>query len=600
MKKTLYRTAGKLLLAVFLTTVFTMWTYHGTTKNDLVWDTVNYLVYHVWWISNLSVDNIIWMFLSFEVSNWHPLTWISWAVDYQLYGGLVPWGYHLTNNILHTLNSLLVFVLTLVLFGLNSPEQKKYPFRTDSHALIAAFLTALLFAAHPQHVESVAWVAERKDLLCQLFLLLSMFTYVKYVTCHEDMKKRWFHGTLGLFVMALLSKPMAVTFPAVMLLIDVYPLRRSHLIQPINQFIKQQTLYCLAREKLPFFLLSLLLILLTLLAQERALSDIPIDLRVLNASNSIILYLSKLMLPLHFAAHYPYFVDVGERIIWKDFVPMLSVLGLSLASLFAWTRGYHAWLIAWLFYLVTLSPVLGLIQVGSQGAADRYAYFPTLPAYFLVGAGILAALNKPTRKRNLLILVAAIAVVFLLGSKTRQQIRVWENLETLWSHAVKNNLETVSSRHNLGIVHFHKYNYEKAIFNFDRSIKLQSAPRSTLAWRGMSYIYLDRYGNALKDFIELGKLTESKPELNFNQSCIYFNTGWLYAQSGMMEESVEFFGKVDQDSQLRPNADAWLNWLENINQAEDNSSAIEDLPGFCETPTSSRMLINDDSQTLVD
>jgi hypothetical protein len=185
MKKDFAWTVGKLLLGIFLITLFTMWTYLETTKNRLVWDSIQYLVHHIFWISSLSTDNIIWMFLSLEVSNWRPLTWISWAIDYQLYGGLLPWGYHLSNNIFHTINSVLVFFLTLVVFGLNRRESKGYPFRSDNNALIAAFLAALLFAVHPQHVESVAWVAERKDLLCQLFILLSMLAYAKYVTCQE-------------------------------------------------------------------------------------------------------------------------------------------------------------------------------------------------------------------------------------------------------------------------------------------------------------------------------------------------------------------------------------------------------------------------------
>jgi tetratricopeptide (TPR) repeat protein len=321
---------------------------------------------------------------------------------------------------------------------------------------------------------------------------------------------------------------------------------------------------------------------------------------VLNAFNSITLYLTKLLLPLHFSPHYPYFVDVGESITWKDFVPLLSVLGLTLASLFAWTKGHRAWLIAWLFYLVTLSPVLGLIQVGTQGAADRYAYFPTLPAYLLVAAGILTVLTKTTPTRRLLILLVAIPIVFLLAGKTRQQIHVWKNAESFWSHAVKHKLETVKSRHNLGIVYFHQRNYEKAAFNFDRSMKLQSAPKSSLAWRGMSYMYLGRYEEALKDFIELGKLSESMPELNLDQHCIYFNSGWIYAQSGMTKKSAEFFRKVAQDSHLQPDAEVWLNWLENTNHAVDNTSAIEALPGFCETPIPPLMRINGGLQAPVD
>ena len=146
MKKTLYRTAGKLLLAVFLITVFTMWTYHGTTKNDLVWDTVNYLVYHVWWISNLSVDNIIWMFLSFEVSNWHPLTWLSHMLDCELFGLDAGW-HHLSSVLLHAVAAVLAF-LALRSLGIDG-----WP----------SLVVAALFAVHPLRVESVAWASEAME-----------------------------------------------------------------------------------------------------------------------------------------------------------------------------------------------------------------------------------------------------------------------------------------------------------------------------------------------------------------------------------------------------------------------------------------------------
>jgi hypothetical protein len=583
MNKSNVWTVAKLMLGVFLIALITMWTYHESTKNGFVWDSVSYLIHHFWWISHFSVDNFIWMFLSLEVSNWHPLTWLSWAIDYQLYGGLVSSGYHLTSNILHTFNSILVFALMLVVFGLNDQRSRNFPFRTDNHALISACLAALLFAVHPQHVESVAWVAERKDLLCQLFMLLSIFAYVRYVTCDENAKPRWFYGALSLFFMAVLSKPMAVTFPVVLLLIDIYPLRRTDFIQALDHSIKQQSWYELLREKVPFFLLSILLVLITLHAQRGALSAVPFDLRVLNASNSIILYLTKLFLPLHFAPHYPYFVSLGDSLTLKEFVPLLGVLGLTLTSLLAWSKGRYVWLIAWMFYLVTLSPVLGLIQVGQQGAADRYAYFPTLPVYLLAGAGILAALNKTTPAKRLIILLGTLSCIFLLANKTGQQIRVWKDPKSLWSHAVKHNLETVKARHNLGIAYFHQHDYEQAIFNFDRSLMLKTAPHSSLAWRGLSYLYLGRYGEALEDYINARKLIVSAPHLNLDQQCNFFNTGWLYAQAGMMEKSAEFFRKIGRKSKLQPNAEIWLNWLETNNQATDNPPTIGDLPSFCKT-----------------
>ena len=169
MKLNIGQNAVKVILGVFLISIVTLWTFHGSTNNELVWDSVTYIAHHWFWVSRITADTLLWMFLSLDVSNWHPLTWLSWAIDFQLYGGLISSGFHLTNNILHALNSILVFILILVVFGLNSPRSGiNYPFRSDNNAIIAAFLAALLFAVHPQHVESVVWVAERKD-LCASF-----------------------------------------------------------------------------------------------------------------------------------------------------------------------------------------------------------------------------------------------------------------------------------------------------------------------------------------------------------------------------------------------------------------------------------------------
>lgn len=589
MRKPLNWTMVKLIIGVLLVAFITMWTYHESINNDLVWDSYQYLVKNVYYVSSLKPENIIWMFLSRD-PYWHPLTWLSWAIDYQVYGGLVPGGYHLSNNILHAINSVIVFFLTLVVFGLNRSGSERYPIRTDNHALIAAFFASLLFAVHPQHVESVAWVAERKDLLCQLFLMLSMLGYVKYTISLGKSKPYWFSGTLVLFAMALLSKPMAVTFPVLLLLIDVYPLRRSNLISPVIGSVKQEPIYKLFREKIPFFLLSILLVLITLNTEE-GISSISFELKVLNAFNSILLYLTKFILPLHFSPLYPYFVDAGGVITWKAFIPILGVLLLTIASLLAWRRKQRAWLISWLFYLVALSPVLGLIQAGEQGAADRFAYLPTLPAYLLVGAGILAVLDMASSRIKIPVLLVVPVLLFLLAEKTRQQVHVWENTHTLWSYIVKSNPNIVTAHYNLGISFIRQQNYEKSAYHFDQSVKLPSNPTSaalaspSLAFRALSYMHLGRYQEALEDYKDLDEVPESSFGLPLDRNCIHFNSGWIYARSGKFEKATELFEKIDGDPQLEAAA---RTLQENLDQVTDKTQVIDSLPDFCKSVFPSR------------
>lgn len=572
----------KLTLGALMVVAASMLTYYKSTENAFVWDTLRYLYKHPFYLSSLGPDHIIWMFSSLEVVNWHPLTWLSWAIDYQLYGGLDTWGYHFSNNILHSINGALLFIVALVVFGLNEPGTTGFPLRKQNIAFIAAFMAALLFAVHPQHVESVAWVAERKDLLCQLFMLLSVLAYVKYATCLKDKKKRWFLTCFTLFLLAILSKPMAVTFPVVLLLIDVYPLRRSPLINPLSRLVTQQSFYILLREKLPFFLLSIFSILITLHAQHDAFVDIPFNLRVLNAFNSIVFYLTQLFVPLHFSPHYPYFVGVGEDITWKAFMPLLGVFSISVASIFAWTRGQHAWLVAWLFYLVTLSPVLGLIQVGEQGSADRYTYLPTLPVYILAGAAILTFLEKSTTAKRWLVILPFLPIVFLLANQTKAQIGVWKDPLSLWQHAAKYSPNSHFVQFNLGITNVNLSKFKEAALNFEIAGNLEPVQGNMLAWRGLTYLHLKRYEEALTVLTELRAASKSMPEIRADDNCIKYNLGWISAQLGMLENAVKFFSSIEAQTKLDPAAMIWLSWLENNSELNNKQLTRAELPGFCE------------------
>lgn len=558
-----------------------MWAYYGTTDNAFVWDTITYLHKHVFYITYPSIDNIIWAFLSLEVANWHPLTWLSWMLDYHIYGGLDPWGYHLTSNILHSINAILLFVLTLVLFGLNYDAPKRFPFSTSNNALIAAFLAALVWAVHPQHVESVAWVAERKDLLVQLFILLAVLSYVKYVTSEELKKRRWHYITLGMFLLAIMSKPMAVTFPAILLLLDVYPLRRTQLLPSRLPQIKTETYSKLIIEKIPYILLSVFLVVITLQAQTVAMGSMPLDLRLLNAFNSVVLYLQKLLIPTSFAAHYPYLLAEGESITWKAFVPVLLVSGISVATLVAWVKGRPAWLIGWLFYLVTLSPVLGLIQVGLQGAADRYAYLPTLPVYLFFGAGLLWLLNKAQGWQKIVLILVVVTASIGLAYKTQQQVSTWKSEAALWQHSVEQNPRDVKSRHNLGIMQLNQDEYSQAIETFTQALKIEPKYVRSKAYRALSYMYQTEYQNAIFEYDELEKEYISKPEVELDWNCVNFNVGWASAQMSEFDDAIASFEQVDPENQLGPDTTVWLSALRNSSANPMEAERIKNLPDFC-------------------
>lgn len=586
------RAEVQLALLVAVLMVFGLWVYHGTTGNLFVWDSVHYLFRYKSHISSLSLENLSWMATSLEFYNWHPLTWLSWAIDYQLHGGLNPWGFHFSSNLLHAINGVLVFFVILTIFGLVEPESGNYSMRKDFHALIAAFLASTLFVVHPQHVESVVWVAERKDLLCQMFLLLSLLAYVKYVTTSQILKRRWYLITLGMFFLAVLSKPMAVTFPAVLLLVDVYPLRRTVFAKPLFDSVQLRSLYRLVIEKIPFSLLSLVLALATLVAQESAIAsvdELPLLARLINAINSSVFYLEKFLLPIQLYPHYPYLQITGSAGVLKVILVVFIFSGITLAAFLAWRGRKRAWLIAWFFYLVTLSPVIGLIQVGEHGAADRYAYLPTLPLYFFVAGGILWVLQTGRAFQKVLVLLAAISVIFLFTLQTMKQIGFWKSEFVLWTYVVEVYPESTLARDNLGIVYMNSGDYETAAVHFDASREIVTPKPHMLFWRGITYMHIGRYQESITDFVDVGAALEITPRLQADPDCIQYNIAWNFAHLGMFAEAIELFERVDGESLPGPDAGLWLGKLKKLNSQNAPENLSEDLPGSCKNLIPSEM-----------
>jgi len=332
-------------------------------------------------------------------------------------------------------------------------------------------------------------------------------------------------------------------------------------------------------------------VLITLQAQTVAMTAFPLELRLLNAFNSIVLYLQKLLIPTGFAAHYPYFIDEGARITWKAFVPVVAVLGITLAAVLAWMKGRPAWLIGWLFYLVTLSPVIGMIQVGSQGSADRYAYLPTLPVYLFLGAGLLWLLNKAKLWQKVILVLVVVVAAMGLIHKTQQQVLTWESEYSLWSHSVEQNPNDVKSLHNLGIMRLNKAEYKDAIDTFSKTLQVNPLYLRSKAYRALTYLYLADYPHAIADYSELEALHRSDTEIGFDWNCVDFNTGWAFAHSSEYENAIESFEKVDPDTQLGPDTSIWLAELENKNSLPIGTERLKELPNFCKWVFKAQMMI---------
>jgi tetratricopeptide (TPR) repeat protein len=391
----------------------------------VIYDDQAYITNNAHVIKGLCWSNIVWAFTANEQGNWHPLTWISHMADCQFFG-LNPAGHHLTNALFHTANTLLVFFLV-----------KQMTREIWASAFMAAF-----FGWHPLHVESVAWAAERKDVLCAFFWLLTMMVYVKYV---RKPSIATYLMALALFACALMSKPMAVTLPFALLLLDFWPLNR---LAPAGQkadiHLSDQTRggpprtgLFLVVEKLPFFALTLADSYLTFLAQKNSgavlsASILPFSYRLANALWSYLRYVSSSLCPTGLSIIYPYRIHLPVGLVTVSI--MLLVIWSFLFLL--WRKKFPYLLVGWFWFLGTLVPTVGLVQVGAQSMADRYMYIPSIGLLMIVVWSLKDLIHFYPGSRNYCVGIGAAALAACLVA-TSVQIQYWCNTVTLFTHAIK-------------------------------------------------------------------------------------------------------------------------------------------------------------------
>ncbi|HXX80291.1 MAG TPA: hypothetical protein VEI46_01990, partial [Thermodesulfovibrionales bacterium] len=365
-KKSRYYLAG-------IISLITMLVYLTSLSNQFVnWDDSRYIVKNPH-IHPFNLDFFRWVFSEFYASNWHPLTWISHAVDYAIWG-LNPLGHHLTNVFFHAGNTFLVVLLSIRLLEMcmDRAVQESGPTLVDGRrTMIVGGMTGLLFGLHPLQVETVAWIAQRKTLLCTLFFLLSILVYSDYVRRRGERRGEEkssglflfdarYMASFVLFILALLSKPMAVSLPAVLLILDWYPFGRIKSLKEMGAAVA---------EKLPFIACSLISSSLTILAQEsggatKLMELVPFPTRVLVAAKALIMYLWKILLPINLIPFYPYPRNVS-LLSPVYFGAVFLVAGMTFVSLLTMKKN-RLWLTLWGYYIATLLPVLGLVQVGGQ------------------------------------------------------------------------------------------------------------------------------------------------------------------------------------------------------------------------------------------
>ncbi|HXX81927.1 MAG TPA: tetratricopeptide repeat protein [Thermodesulfovibrionales bacterium] len=539
--------------------------YLPSLQNGFVsWDDEGYVLHNPQ-IRSLNAAFLRWAFSSFYASNWHPLTWISHALDYAVWG-LNPLGHHLTNNILHAINAFLVVLLVVRLLTgyqackLASPQapgksgtlpndfrkRPDFPSPHDSRfVLIAAATTGLLFGVHPIHVESVAWVAERKDLLCAFFFLLSTITYTYYlseVNANASIfsTPRFFNRryllTTGFFILSLLSKPMAVSLPVVLLILDWYPFKR---IRSVESF------WSSVIEKVPFIALSLISSVLTLFAQKTAMQlmeFVPLPTRMLVAANSLIGYLWNMVLPVNLIPYYPYPKDISLFSLGYFFSIVLAVV-ISAASVIL-MRKQKLWLAVWAYYVITMIPVLGIVQVGSQAMADRYTYLPGLGPFLVMGLAVAwasARIQTVKTRSPALTRIAVAAAVFLcvpMAYLTVKQIHVWKSSITLWDSVIERTPMGVSIAYtNRGLALMKMGRLDGALEDFNKAIALDPSDYKAYGDRGLVFDQIGQSDKAIEDFDKAIALNPAFYEA-------YTVRGALFDKMGQIDKAISDFDKA--------------------------------------------------------
>ena len=483
-----------------------------------------------------TLNGIAAAFTSPHAGNWHPLTTLSHILDCGLYG-LNAGGHHATNVVLHTIAALLLFRVL----------------RQMTDAFWKSAIVAALFAVHPLHVESVAWVSERKDVLSAVFFFLMLDAYVRYARAASITR---YLVVIALFVAGLMSKSMLVTAPIVLLVLDYWPLRRfkqiasttgkAKILRSDNQRRIIQRLFL---EKVPLLILSAGAGIITFALQKRAAGSIPslpFLWRAQNAVVSYVIYAWKTLWPTHLAVFYPHPNDTLAT--WQVILAMAFLLAITCAAL-VWRDKRPYLFTGWFWYLVMLVPVIGLVQVGEQGHADRYTYLPSIGLFLIAvwAAGDIAAVGQ-VRLWRAVATAGTVMIVAALACTAFAQTSYWQNSETLWTHTLAVTTDNDVAHNNLGYLCVDRGQLDQAMSHFEAASKIRSGKLDPHYNLGTAFVEMN-LGDALARKGQPDEAMahfEQAIKLQPDYAEAYYNRGNVLYAKGRIDEAIADFEKTLQ------------------------------------------------------
>ena len=499
--------------------------------------------------NGLRWDTVKWAFTTYDEANWHPLTWLSHALDCQLFG-LNPAGHHYVNVILHAVNVVLLFWVLWRATG----------------ATWRSLMVTALFALHPINVESVAWVAERKNVLSMLFFLLALGAYTRYG--RNPSRARYLDVAIW-FACGLMAKPMVITLPFVLLLWDYWPLRR---ISGANadQTLVTHSFWWLVLEKSPLILLAAISALVTVKAQSagdavRSVVQYPVSIRLENAAVAYVKYLGKAFWPSSLAPFYPH---PGNSLkLWQGLAAAAILVAITL--LIAAARQQRSLMVGWLWFFGTLVPMIGLVQVGSQAMADRYAYLPFVGLFIMVcwGVGDWAAARQVS---TTWLTVAAVICLLVLGIVTHRQIGFWSDNLTLWSHTAQVTGNNFVAEDNIGGALLEQGRVDEAVIHFRTAAAINPADPMSRLNLGADEL---RRGNASRAIEQLTDLLQMTNDTRVRaRACS--DLGYAYRRLGDLVRAKQSFQAAVS---ARPGAfRAWLGLGLIAQKSGDYAEAVND------------------------
>jgi len=501
-----------LFIIVFLLVTACFATFGRIANNGFInYDDGIYLLENSHIQSGISMENIRWAFTTFESSNWHPLTWLSHMLDWKLFGANAG-GHHWVSLLFHIGSVIFLFL---------------FLFKTTNSLWPAAFAAAL-FALHPLRVQSVAWAAERKDVLSMFFGMAALYAYASYAM---SSKKSSYFLCLALFAFALMSKSMLVTLPFVFLLLDYWPLGRLRVFSESAEGVSK-TIGKLLEEKIPFFALSLASCVITLWAQwETSVENLPFSLRVINATIAYTTYLVKTFFPINLAVYYPF---VGSFPLWKILGSLFILTAITLGVIF-YLKKLPFLFVGWFWYLGTLIPVSGLVSVNAP-MADHYTYLPSVGIAIMISWG-LHILTIRNESRQKIWFAGGITVLCLFSILTFRQCGYWKNSISLFHHALKVTKNNDLAHNNLASALFYEGKINEALEHFSQAIAIAPGAQMPYYNRGTLYAQQGLYQQAVDDFTRAISLLPKNVQA-------YNNRGVVLTKMGLYQKALDDFNEA--------------------------------------------------------